>query len=334
VARALQRAHDRGIIHRDLKPDNIFIVQESDGEIAKVLDFGVAKTLGALGTTSGVKTSTGTLLGTPYYMSPEQALAKEGVNHKADIWSFGIIAYECLTGVRPFETDSLAALFVAICQAKIPVPSSVADVPRGFDAWFAKAATRDLAARFDSASEAAAQLRSLCGAAPRAPAQLSLAEIPAEPVAVVSHKFEETAPPSSVTIPGLHKTPTKRILAIVGIAALVVAASAVFALKPRPATSSPTDSSAPPALPSAVESLHADVSPSVASATAAATAAATVVAQKAPPIILLAKPVASATPQPGAGAPQRLQKGHAKEGAAPAKPTDKPRAKQAVDLGF
>ncbi len=193
VARALQRAHENGIIHRDLKPDNIFLAREGDGQIAKVLDFGVAKKLGSLSNSGGLKTNTGAVLGTPYYMSPEQALAKPDVNHKTDIWSFGIIAYECLTGARPFDGDSLAALFLAVCHEAPPIPSTIARVPPGFDAWFARAAARDVAARFESAAEAAAQLRAVCGATPRS------AERPAD---------TEEMPPTVAMFPSAFGTGT------------------------------------------------------------------------------------------------------------------------------
>jgi serine/threonine-protein kinase len=163
VARALARAHQAGVVHRDLKPDNVFLVREADGDIVKVLDFGIAKKLGVLSTTSGIKTGTGAMLGTPYYMSPEQVLGGSDIDHRADIWSLGIIAYECLTGQRPFEKETLGGLLMAICNDPLPVPSKVASVPSGFDAWFARACARDTSARFDSAIEATADLRTVCG---------------------------------------------------------------------------------------------------------------------------------------------------------------------------
>jgi serine/threonine-protein kinase len=152
VARALARAHQAGVVHRDLKPDNVFLVREADGDIVKVLDFGIAKKLGVLSTTSGIKTGTGAMLGTPYYMSPEQVLGGSDIDHRADIWSLGIIAYECLTGQRPFEKETLGGLLMAICNDPLPVPSKVASVPSGFDAWFARACARDTSARLTQLS--------------------------------------------------------------------------------------------------------------------------------------------------------------------------------------
>lgn len=164
VARALSLAHEHGIVHRDLKPDNIFLVREGEEDVGKVLDFGIARQQDALGKTGGLKTSTGAILGTPYYMSPEQATG-QGVDHRSDIWSFGAIACECLTGRRVFDGDSLGALFHSICMAPMPVPSQQGTVPAGFDAWFERAVTRDREARYQSIQEASDDLRAICGLA-------------------------------------------------------------------------------------------------------------------------------------------------------------------------
>src|SRR5579864_2156903 len=126
VCRALQRAHDAGIIHRDLKPENIFLVRapDDDEEIAKVLDFGIAKFRGPPGG-SGLSSSTktGAVLGTPYYMSPEQARGLRTIDHRSDLWSLGVIAYKCVTGILPFDGESVGDLLVKICTSPPPVPS-------------------------------------------------------------------------------------------------------------------------------------------------------------------------------------------------------------------
>jgi serine/threonine protein kinase len=131
VLRAIGKAHDAGIVHRDLKPDNIFICRD-DPEFAKVLDFGVAKVTNKDLGTSGGKTQTGMMIGTPYYMSPEQTQAKE-VDHRADLWAIAVIAFEILTGQRPFTGDSFGELVIAICTNPVPLPSRIAPVPAGFD---------------------------------------------------------------------------------------------------------------------------------------------------------------------------------------------------------
>jgi len=138
AARALAKAHAEGIVHRDLKPENLFITQQED-ELLKVLDFGVAKLSGTASGQPSTSTRTGALLGTPFYMSPEQARGIKAVDHRSDIWSLGVIAFECITGRLPFDSAAFGDLVLKICTLPAPVPSSVASVPDGFDAWFARA---------------------------------------------------------------------------------------------------------------------------------------------------------------------------------------------------
>jgi len=169
VCRALSKAHAAGIVHRDLKPENVFLVwdDEDGADVAKVVDFGIAKfTDNQLGNSSA--TRTGSVLGTPYYMSPEQARGLRSVDYRSDLWSVGVIAYRCIIGVLPFEGEAVGDLLVKLCTAPLPIPSHVApDVPPGFDAWFAKALTREPAGRFASAAELAESLAAVCGLPPR-----------------------------------------------------------------------------------------------------------------------------------------------------------------------
>jgi serine/threonine-protein kinase len=161
VARALSRAHESGIVHRDLKPDNIFLTHADDELIAKVLDFGIAKV--QANTDVDTATRTGAILGTPYYMSPEQAEGNCQVDHRTDIWAMGVIAYECLVGERPFDSEAFGNLLLKICTKPIPVPSQVnPKVPTGFDEWFAAAVNRDVEQRFNGAKDAADALGRLC----------------------------------------------------------------------------------------------------------------------------------------------------------------------------
>ena len=164
VGRAIGRAHEAGIVHRDLKPDNVFLVRNDDDEVTKVLDFGIAKasSAGGLGAAASSATRTGALLGTPYYMSPEQAEGARSLDHRTDIWAMGVIAFECLLGRRPFDAETLGGLLLAICTRPIPVPSQCGPVPPGFDAWFARVCNRDPAQRFASARDAAGELKRLC----------------------------------------------------------------------------------------------------------------------------------------------------------------------------
>ncbi|MDX2052765.1 MAG: protein kinase [Polyangiaceae bacterium] len=163
VGRAMARAHDAGIVHRDLKPDNIFIVQNSDEELAKVLDFGVAKVNAADISGQGAKTRTGSLLGTPYYMSPEQVQGNKDVDYRSDLWSLGVIAFECMTGERPFASNGLGDLVLQICVRDMPAPSAFARVPPLFDAWFQRACERDPDLRFQTTREMIDDLRRVLG---------------------------------------------------------------------------------------------------------------------------------------------------------------------------
>jgi len=161
VARELAKAHELGIVHRDLKPDNIFLVGSDDEILVKILDFGIAKDTKML---EGIATNTGVLLGSPFYLSPEQARGQKNTDHRADLWSLGILACECLTGQRPFNAESLGDLVLQICIEPIPPPSSFGPVPSGFDDWFAKATMRDREQRFASAKEMVTALRRSMGA--------------------------------------------------------------------------------------------------------------------------------------------------------------------------
>jgi serine/threonine-protein kinase len=160
VARAVGRAHDAGVIHRDLKPANVFICHDEDQAVIKLLDFGIAKaTASMLGSSLASQTRTGEFIGTPMYASPEQVEGVRGLDHRTDIWSLGILAYECLLGRPPFAGESFASLLLCICSRPLPVPSSRGAVPPGFDAWFGLACARDRNRRFQSARAAAEALR-------------------------------------------------------------------------------------------------------------------------------------------------------------------------------
>jgi eukaryotic-like serine/threonine-protein kinase len=159
VVHAISRAHEEGFVHRDLKPDNVFLLDGSEDLFVKVLDFGIAKAL--IGPNVGL-THTGAILGTPAYASPEQIEGND-VDTRSDLWSLGVMTFECLTGLLPFTRPALPALLNAICREPIVVPSDVADVPEGFDEWFARAVERNPARRFQTAKELREGLRPLIG---------------------------------------------------------------------------------------------------------------------------------------------------------------------------
>lgn len=140
--RGLRAAHAAGIVHRDLKPDNLFLDRPSDDDVQpKLLDFGIAKLTvkDAPDEQSLHLTQTGTVMGTPYYMSPEQVYGERDVDARSDVWSVGVIAYECLSGRRPFEGENFGQLFKAVTQGKYAplaqvapsLPAEVAQVVEG-----------------------------------------------------------------------------------------------------------------------------------------------------------------------------------------------------------
>jgi hypothetical protein len=189
------------------------------------------------------------MLGTPYYMSPEQALGQTNIDHRTDIWSLGIIAYECLTGARPFDRETLGALLMAICNEPLPTPSSIASVPPGFDAWFARAAARNPTERFASAAEATAELRAVCEAAAStqspvlrgdtvlaSPSGQGLPEVPGPPTGM-----DQTAVPSSVTLAGRGQARMRGVTLAVTAALVLAMAGIVIARAMR--RSVPSDAS-------------------------------------------------------------------------------------------
>jgi len=242
LAKAIAIAHDHGIVHRDLKPENVFIVREHEDEIVKVLDFGIAKHHSSLGESSGLHTKTGMILGTPYYMSPEQVSGQEA-SHLADIWSFAVIAFECITSKRAFSGGSFLELGTAICKDPMPVPSAHGQVPDGFDAWFAEAAARTQCERFQSIKAAADALQTVCGhikaqaAAASSPSEHGATRVSADRTleardasngGAVAANLQTTAAPSSRSLPGLAEAtrPFKRLV-VVPAAALVVVTTAL-----------------------------------------------------------------------------------------------------------
>lgn len=168
--KGLGRAHALGIVHRDIKPDNIFLAQSPDDEgyVVKVLDFGVAKlTLATDGDQSTTKT--GTVLGTPLYMSPEQARGLRGIDHRTDIYSLGLVAYTMLSGRVAFNGESFGDILLKICTEPLPRIAASVSVPPAVETWFERVCARDPAARCASTQEFIETLRVAVGdAAPRA----------------------------------------------------------------------------------------------------------------------------------------------------------------------
>ena len=305
VARALDAAHATGIAHRDLKPENIFLVFDEDGHtFPKLLDFGIAKLLGDSGISSH-KTRTGTPMGTPHYMSPEQCRGKN-LDHRTDIYSFGVLAHTVLTGQVPFDGDDVMDILFKQINEKAPRMSSVCpDLPAALDAPVLHMLEKDPAARpvsLTAAVDALAKAASEAGyavqvssgrnnarvsggptppgIAPRnTPARAALGE--AKTIAHDAHDdgamrtvLAAEAPPSAA--------PRKRttLVAVAGAFVLLAAVGGVLALKPATGPGQQVDAARPDA---------------TASPTASPTAGSTAAARPADVV-----PVAPATPAPSA----------------------------------
>jgi serine/threonine-protein kinase len=158
VARALEMANAQGIIHRDLKPANIFISTSSSGDkVAKILDFGISKVFDT--GQSFTLTRAGTVVGSPAYMSPEQAAGREDLDGRADVWSLGVVMYEALTGTLPHDAPNYNALMVRILTQDVdPVMTRKTDLPPNVCAIVDDCLRREREQRTASAGAVAEQL--------------------------------------------------------------------------------------------------------------------------------------------------------------------------------
>lgn len=162
-AKALRKAHDAGIVHRDLKPNNVFLARVDDEEVVKLLDFGVAKmTWHGAQDPHSETTGQGLLLGSPCYMSPEQARGLPDIDYRSDLWSLGVILFRSITGVRPFDANTIADLIIHICTKDPPRASELMpDAPAGIDEFFFRVFQRDPDQRYQSALEMANDFETL-----------------------------------------------------------------------------------------------------------------------------------------------------------------------------
>jgi serine/threonine-protein kinase len=218
IAKALDAAHAKHIAHRDLKPENVFLARDEGGVFPKLLDFGIAKLMGAEpGMTA--KTRSGIAVGTPYFMSPEQARGKE-LDHRTDIYSFGVLVYLALTGTYPFDGDDHISILMQHVTAEPEAPSARApELPAGVDEVVLQLLQKDPAARPDNLRTAVAALERAAGLSPSP--DTGPVALRSQPVAVAA------APTAFVETP---KRRPRTWVAIPIIAGVVVIAAGVFAL--------------------------------------------------------------------------------------------------------
>jgi eukaryotic-like serine/threonine-protein kinase len=221
LGRAIAKAHELGIVHRDLKPDNVFLARQDQTVIVKVFDFGIAKLTRDTSLSVSSNTRTGTMLGTPSYMSPEQARGNRLVDHRSDLWALGVIAFECVCGSKPFLADALGDLIIQICTEPLPIPSAAAPVPPGFDAWFKRAAERDPNRRFQSVDELVDGLLVALGTS--APALQSLPGVLSAAIPTVSIGATPVAKTGSASTLTVHAGRRSRISLLAATGAIVLA---------------------------------------------------------------------------------------------------------------
>jgi len=152
---AFAEAHGLGMIHRDIKLKNLFLTKTVDGRpLVKVLDFGLAKTVGGIGDVS--LTATSAVFGSPQYMSPEQMRSAKDVDARSDIWSIGVCLYELVTGRVPFDAPGLAEICAAVLKDPLTPPSTYApDLPADLEAAIVKCLAKDPKDRFQTVAELA-----------------------------------------------------------------------------------------------------------------------------------------------------------------------------------
>lgn len=241
AAIALDKAHAIGITHRDLKPENLFLHKRENGEeTLKVVDFGISKLGGesANDISNAGLTKSGAMMGTPLYMSPEQARGRVNeIGPATDVWAIGLIAYRLLTGRIYWTAATLAELMLQILAEPMPPPSTLAALPQRFDAWFARSTDRRPEGRFRSVGEQVTELALALGlgASPSAESEYAetLAMAPAAPPGTYQAPMAglgigTTAPTlarsAATPAPTVSASRGKRLGAVVG-GALVVGAT-------------------------------------------------------------------------------------------------------------
>ncbi|MBS2013455.1 MAG: protein kinase [Deltaproteobacteria bacterium] len=198
IARALDAAHGKDILHRDLKPENVYLVFDEDGGVLpKLLDFGLVKLLTE--SSGSHKTKTGTPMGTPYYMSPEQCRGHE-VDRRTDVYSFGVMVYEVLTGTLPFMGETAMDILLKHITVEATPPSTVcSDVPPALDAPVLKMLAKDAKDRPSTVGEA---LERMLAAASQAGLMAGESSPALPPPAPISASYQAAATIPAVTVTG------------------------------------------------------------------------------------------------------------------------------------
>ena len=241
VLSALSAAHEAGIVHRDMKPDNVFLI-ETGAPVpgVKLLDFGISRTVT---TDSNVETKTfrltqaGTVLGTPYYMSSEQAEGRRDIDHRTDLYAVGVILYEALTGHLPFKGSSYNELLAAVLTRDPAPPRQFRpDLPEALEAVIERSLDKDRERRYQSAAELFSALSPFVDevALGRIAPPRGLDEVAQTPAPVPP--FSPSVDTAAMTTPTPRRWGSGHIpLAIIGgLGALVVTSGLLYALTRSP----------------------------------------------------------------------------------------------------
>lgn len=276
IAKGLAHAHAEGVFHRDLKPANLWLARDEDGGLlVKILDFGNAKATRAHKGLAA-RTEAGMVLGTPTYMSPEQARGLASLDHRCDLWALAVVAYEALCGALPYDGETTNDMLVNVCSADpIPARHFRPDLPPALDEFFARAFNASVHARFPDALSFA---QAFYAAATVVPA------------------------PEPVERPSVRARPRRApwVLALLGLG--VVASVAASRLAPRPLEARPVSEvapSAPPVAPEVASNIPTAVVEKLAPSAQTSVAHLVAPAKKGPPQKpSAAAPSASATAKP------------------------------------